>query len=714
MHIEKQKVSLMEVALQLLIIFISVYSAYKYTLTHDIIPKSIIRLPDVYVSESSILHIAIIFVSIYGLLLIPYQLIKGGGVFYQPKRFAQEYLVYLCAYTTASLYIFFVTTINYDPQLIAAIGLFSTTLYVLAFIAWYLFKTRGTAFSGLYLAPFELVKRFISIKGIIVIVYFLCPLFLGKAFVSDRDTANLITQIRIWFNPTQESGWSLVRLYPNIKFSQPILVRQPPGNPNQLYVLERNGRLLKLSYPESNIAELIFDIESLLGEVEIENGALGFDFHPEFGQIDSIDSGHIYLYYTNHREETQVNRLSRFDVTRPDPESRLNSEVTILSLPRNPDGFHNGGSVEFGPDGYLYIGLGEGTHPKEASRYAEVLRSGILRIDIDLNNTIRSGLPEGTFNYGLRQNYLIPKDNPFIGNTHVMDEYWALGLRNPFRFTFDPKTGNLWVGDVGSTVWEEVNVVEKGKHYQFPFVEGRHPNGKEKPEELTGIEEQGPFYTYEHTAYDRAVIGGTVYRGKKFPELFGKYIFADNYSAKIFLLGADQDSVAEAQLIAQGGQYAQRGISSVVQLTTGDILVTLLGAASSKTGEILSLQSKSELTIDEEPTVPKEIDAGSDEYDEKQTRELYGINCSRCHGREGRGDGPDSDSLGIGLPDFTSREFQSTRSDSDIRNVIEKGGAAMQMSPMMPPWGAFLSTNEIDHLTLYTRRLGKIDTMESK
>lgn len=710
MKMDKKRNSPIEVLIQLFVIFLCTYIAYKFTQTHDIIPKSVIRLPDVYVSENDVWHLSIIFTTIFAIILIPSQLILGHGVFYKPQRFASEYLVYLCAYTTASLYVFFVTTINYHPQLIAAIGLFSTVAYILVFIGWYAVKeTKKSKLSSLYLLPYSVLRKLFSIKGILVLIYFLSPLLLGKAFVSDRDTANLITQIRIWFNPAEDSGWGLKQIYTNIDLSQPMLVRQAPGDSENLYVLERNGRIIKLNYPESGQVDLVLDATTLLGEVEIENGALGFDFHPEFNQPDSQNTGFIYLYYTEYRGDTQVNKLSRFDISLPDIDARLHSETTILSLPRNPDGFHNGGSIEFGPDGLLYIGLGEGVHPKGASSYSETLRSGILRIDLDTNNTHSSYSPHEPFAHGIRQNYLIPKDNPFVGNPEVMDEYWAIGLRNPFRFTFDPETKKLWVGDVGSTVWEEVNIIEKGKHYQFPFIEGRHPTGKEKPEKLPAPE-QAPFYTYEHTAYDRAVIGGTVYRGNKFPELFGKYIFADNYSAKIFLSDTDKEEVTEVKLIAQGSQFAQRGISSVVQLKNGDILVTLLGAASHPTGEILSLIKSDQKTIQQANHTTDDQAAESEtssEYDENLTRQLFSINCSRCHGREGRGDGPDAESLDTRLPDFTSEEFQSTRTDTEIRDIIEKGGAPLQKSPMMPPWGSFLKENEIDHLTIYTRNLGK-------
>jgi len=703
-----KKYSLIEIVLQLLVIFVSVYVGYNFSLTHDIIPKSVIRLPDVHVSTSDMWHVSKIFIVIFAVFLVPVQYFLGNGVFYRLKRFLSEYLVYLCAYTTASMYVFLATTINYDPQLIAAIGLFSTIIYFIIFAVWYAFDDANKyRFGGFFLALFAVIKGLVSIKGILVLIYFVSPLLLGKAFVSDRDTANLITQVRIWFNPIEDTDWGLNKLYSNIKFSQPVLVKQPPLNINELYVLERNGRIYKLDYPSSEESELVLDIFDTLGEVEVENGALGFDFHPEFGEEGSINKDFIYIYYTEKRKDKQVNWLMRFDISRADMQSRLNTGMVLLSLDRNADGFHNGGSVEFGPDGYLYIAIGEGVHPKGVTRYSEVLRSGILRIDVDLANTQNSFLPTMPFSYGSRQNYLIPNDNPFVGNPDIMDEYWAIGLRNPFRFTFDAETGQIWAGDVGSAVWEEINIIEKGKHYQFPFFEGVTPTGKGKKEQVT-VPEQGPVYTYQHTAYDRAVIGGVVYRGKKFPDLYGKYIFADNYSAKIFKLDNARETV-DVQLIAQGKQYAQRGASSVVQLKTGDILVTLLGAASEPSGEILSLVKSAD--VEEQQASEKDNNSNSDTplaYDADITRQLFAVNCSRCHGPEGRGDGPEATSMDVVLPDFTSKVFQSSRTDQKIRDVIEKGGAKMQMSPMMPPWGGFLKNVEIDHLTTYTRALGAV------
>jgi mono/diheme cytochrome c family protein len=375
------------------------------------------------------------------------------------------------------------------------------------------------------------------------------------------------------------------------------------------------------------------------------------------------------------------------------------SEMTILELERTDDGFHNGGGVEFGPDGYLYIGLGEGVHPKNVKNYDEVLRSGVLRIDIDMN-TETSSAPNIAFKHGRAQNYLVPNDNPFVNNPNVMDEYWALGLRNPFRFSFDSGTGQLWLGDVGSTIWEEVNLIEKGKHYQFPVIEGREPTGK-KEKQIADVPMQGPVYTYEHNAYDRAVIGGVVNRGNKYPEISERYIFADNYSAKLFAMDIDVEQIEEVELIARANQYAQRGISSVTQIRSGEILVTTLGAASEASGEVLELVKSGDADV----VVEMKEDTTPQGYDEKITASLFAVNCARCHGETGDGNGPDSGMLNVKVPDFTSPLYQNNISTDEINVIIEKGGAPLGKSPMMPPWGGFLKPHEIEHLGVYIKSL---------
>ncbi|EGG99094.1 hypothetical protein imdm_1516 [gamma proteobacterium IMCC2047] len=304
---------------------------------------------------------------------------------------------------------------------------------------------------------------------------------------------------------------------------------------------------------------------------------------------------------------------------------------------------------------------------------------------------------------GKSENYYIPNDNPFIGRNDIRGEYWAIGLRNPFRISFDQETSELWVGDVGSTKWEEVNRIEKGHNYQFPYAEGFEVNTTKRPASPVG-QEAAPIYTYLHTAYDRAVIGGIVYRNGDLSDLTGKYIFADNYSSKLFVMPTDQPRVKSVQEIARASQYAQRGVSSVSQLTNGDVLITTLGRASAATGEVLKLTDSEPVkntpqVSAEEPTLVSATDA----------KEIFVTNCSRCHGESGQANGPDSQLLGVNIADFSTAEFQTRRSDDELLKIISNGGGAAGLSPLMPPWKGILDEQEINALIGHIRGLAETE-----
>lgn len=683
---------------QLVLIAITVMLSYHFTQHFSIIPKAVLHLPDVYVSQSDMWQIVKIFIVTYGIQIGLAYWRNGSAAFSSAQRFANEYVWFLYAYTTASLYLFMATTINYDPQLIAAIGLFSTILYLFGFAVCHTVWHSHGVFANLGTGIGAMFKRIFSISGILALVYFLVPLAMGKAFTSDRDIANAITQVRIWFNPVETSDWGFKNYLPNLKFSQPLLVRQAPGDDTSLFILERGGKILKVESLEASSAQTIVDVSELMGEVEMENGALGFDFHPSFAD-EAANKPYLYLYYTDTRaEDKQHNRISRFEIRSDDAAQNNATETILFELERNDSGFHNGGSVEFGPDGFLYIGIGEGVHTPEARTSAETFRSGILRIDVDMDPQ-RSVPISQPFDIGTIQNYYIPRDNPFMDNPNIRNEFYALGLRNPFRFKFDAQTNDLWLGDIGSTIWEEINKIESGKHYQFPVIEGRQPSGVEGWESLD-IPEQGPVYTYEHNAYDRAVIGGIVNRSDMYPELKDKYVFADNYSAKIFVMESDKDIVEDVELIARANQYAQRGVSAVVQLRDGSIIITTLGAASEPSGEVLKLVHSDQADVfrEEEDNTPKG-------YDEKATAALFAVNCGRCHGVKGDGKGPDSGLLGVEMPDLTSPLYHYSTDSAAIKAIIEKGGVGVGKSALMPPWGGFLKPQEIEHLVTYIESL---------
>ena len=370
-----------------------------------------------------------------------------------------------------------------------------------------------------------------------------------------------------------------------------------------------------------------------------------------------------------------------------------------MVLDRENSAYHNGGSVDFGPDGFLYIALGEGVHPKVTKLASESLRAGIMRVDVDKLGGALSSPISAHVAHGTTQGYFVPNDNPFISDDRALDEYWAMGLRNPFRISFDAKTGELWAGDVGSTVWEEVNKVVKGSNYLYPYIEGPKTSDFVVADDLIG-EARHPDYTYKHSAFDRAVIGGVVYRGSALPALDGVYLFGDNFSGKIF--GIDTtgpSSIGDATVIAQAQQYAQRGISSITYSPEGEVFVTLLGSKANHNGQLMILKTADGQVASNQN---EEANDAPHVYDAQATKSLFLEMCARCHGNQGDGKGPDAASFDVKIADFTQ---PGTRDKQTLVNIIKNGGAANQLSPYMPPWQVVLSDNEIDDLVRYIGEL---------
>ena len=678
---------------ELLLITISIVIADALQSQINFIPNSIIHLPNVDYPRSDFYTVLIYFLTIHAIVFSLVYFRLGVWQLTNAKRTVDQIFALITAYTLSTLIVFVTTSVAYDPNFIAGIALISGTLYVVAFFVAVFLDKQSSAFLDLLKA---LGARVTSLVGIMVLVFAISPAILAKLFTSDRDVANVITQIRIYFNKDDDLNYMLVNVFGQLKFAQPMLIKQAPHEKNRLYVLERSGRLLSISYPEGDDLKVELDINNKVGEIEVENGALGFAFHPKFNQ-SGLSLNYVYIYYTEvNQEGEQINRLSRFDLAAND-QDRADTEVPLLVLPRTISGFHNGGSVEFDNTGYLYLALGEGVHPKGVINSKETLRSGILRIDTDCKP---GSLPiSGVLSKGIRENYCIPGDNPFVGNEQVLPEYWALGLRNPYRMDFS-QNGDLWVGDVGSTKWEEVNKVVKGGNYQFPYVEGYEATGIKNPDKMIGIE-YAPIYTYLHTAYDRAVIGGFVYQGNEFPELQGQYIFSDNYSSKVFEMRSDLDRVENVSTIARANQFAQRGVSSIVQLRNGDVLLTTLGRSVVASGEVLKLVDKGDAKLKQKEDIKQDIIL----HEEAKT--IYAANCARCHGASGKGDGPDVEALGVTIADFRSKTFMSTRSEKHIYDAIEKGGIGVGLSPMMPPWEQILNESEIKALVEVIKTMSK-------
>jgi glucose/arabinose dehydrogenase len=263
---------------------------------------------------------------------------------------------------------------------------------------------------------------------------------------------------------------------------------------------------------------------------ENEEGFLGLAFHPKFKE-----NGEFFVYYTNAYKDPADRKsvISRFRVSKDDPNrADPDSEEILLEIPQ-PFWNHNGGTLIFGPDGYLYVGLGDGGFggdPQKNGQNLGVLLGKILRIDVDNRD---AGLA-----------YAIPKDNPFAGKEGARGEIWAYGIRNIWRMAFDPKTGLLWAGDVGQNLWEEIDIIVKGGNYGWNLREGMHPYVDAK----TGAKGSGPrpdliepIWEYHHDV-GKSITGGNVYRGKSAPELEGGYLYADFVSGQIWALWYDAET----------------------------------------------------------------------------------------------------------------------------------------------------------------------------
>ena len=316
----------------------------------------------------------------------------------------------------------------------------------------------------------------------------------------------------------------------------PVLLREAPDGSGRLFVVDQAGLIRVIDADGTLRSEPFLDLRSRmvdLNEGFDERGLLGLAFHPEYET-----NGRFFVYYSaplrpDAQDFNHTSHVSEFTVSSGDPTvADPNSEVVLLQVDQ-PQFNHNAGTVDFGPDGYLYISLGDGGggddtgvgHPEEGNgQTIQTLLGSILRIDVD------AGDP-----------YAIPASNPFVGNAEGRDEIFAYGFRNPYRFSFDQGgTNMLLVGDAGQELYEEVSVVELGGNYGWNIKEGTHcfdpDDPTTPPDDCPDTGSRGEPLIDPVIEYDNAkdgdgvgivVVGGFVYRGDAIPELEGRYIFGD-------------------------------------------------------------------------------------------------------------------------------------------------------------------------------------------
>ena len=308
-------------------------------------------------------------------------------------------------------------------------------------------------------------------------------------------------------------------------FSSPLALKN--AGDERLFVVEQGGVIKIVDVNGVVNSNPFLDIQSIVNAGG-ERGLLGLAFHPGYQT-----NGRFFVHYSNNSGDTQISEFSvsasNLDIADP------NSEVMLLTVSQ-PFSNHNGGTIAFGPqDGYLYIGLGDGGGGGDTNNNAQnptLLIGKLLRIDIDIQS--------GGNNYG------IPSDNPFISDPNTRDEIWATGLRNPFRFTMDPETNSIWIGDVGQNAREEVNrasLSQAGLNYGWRCYEGNAPfntSGCPDESELTF-----PIFDYNWNG-GGSVIGGYVYRGDLYSDLQDVYVFGD-IDGMISTLDIDDNYINQGQ-----------------------------------------------------------------------------------------------------------------------------------------------------------------------
>ncbi len=355
--------------------------------------------------------------------------------------------------------------------------------------------------------PRRFRRFFAPVGGLFAAVLVFLPLFVLPACGQQKlvDSSN------------PDASLQLEEAFPSLRFSRPVDFQIPGDGSGRIFVVEQAGVIRVLdNRSDAGSADVFLDIRSRVRDQGNEEGLLGLAFHPNFAT-----NGYFYVDYTASSPRRTV--VARYRVDPNDPDRALPGSETIILQVNQPYSNHNGGQIVFGPDGYLYVALGDGGSggdPHDHGENPATLLGSILRIDVD------GGSP-----------YAIPSDNPFAGDTQGRrEEIYAYGLRNPWRISFDSSTGQLWAADVGQNLYEEVNIIEKGANYGWDVMEGLHCY-----EPSTGCNQTGltlPVWEYSHDL-GISITGGFVYRGAMAPSLAGRYVFADYGTGRIWALAWD-------------------------------------------------------------------------------------------------------------------------------------------------------------------------------
>jgi glucose/arabinose dehydrogenase len=386
----------------------------------------------------------------------------------------------------------------------------------------------------------------------------------------------------------------LKQVFTNLQIDRPVWMSEAPDGSGRFFIVGQAGKILIVKKgSDGSDAKVFLDIEDRHPYFNNEDGLLSIAFHPGFKT-----NGLFYIYYTQKNKPEDIGRLdnglpvnfpyrsvvSEFKVSATDPDKADMSSERVIFEVLQPYWNHKGGELCFGPDGYLYLGLGDGGRgddPFGNGQNTASFLGKMLRIDVNSRTAEGNGWRKHELQYG------IPSGNPFV-NEPYMDgigahrEIYAYGFRNPWRYSFDRKTGDLWVGDVGQDLWEEVDLVTKGGNYGWSVREGAHHFKPGPP----GAKYIDPVMEYPHRpdllpeslfpdhSIGMCVIGGYVYRGKEFPSLDGVYIYGDDTLGTIWGFRYDRDT---HKVTAQGTLLLQpENITSFAEDQAGELYALMI------------------------------------------------------------------------------------------------------------------------------------------
>jgi glucose/arabinose dehydrogenase len=381
--------------------------------------------------------------------------------------------------------------------------------------------------------------------------YIVATLFLGGVWGAAAQTT--------W-------GFAPTNAFPSLVFSNPVCLVSPPGETNRLFVVEKHGRIIVITNLAAPTRTIFMDLSSRVtvgsasesADSSGEEGLLGLAFHPGYAT-----NRLFYVFYTgpdtNGSGSPQLHDiLARYQTTAAnanagDPTSEIRY-ISQYDLANN----HNAGDLHFGPDGYLYVSLGDegggGDQYGNSQHIDKDFFSAIMRLDVDkrpgnLTPNAHVSLPSLT-------NYCVPADNPWVGATSfngvavnaskVRTEFWAVGMRNPWRYSFDPATGELYLGHVGQSLIEWVDIVTNGANCGWNYYEGDQPYSGTPP---AGFTYTHPLVEYTHSAGRVCVIGGIVCRTTRWSALNGAYLYADYGSGEVWALRHNGSSVTQNSVL---------------------------------------------------------------------------------------------------------------------------------------------------------------------